>query len=331
VRILVTGATGFTGGHLARALVARGGAVRAFVREGSDPRRLANLGCEIVTGDIREVKAVDRAVVGVEQVHHLAAAFRVAGKPDSYYREIHVDGTKNVLSAARRHGVARILHCSTVGVHGDVGPVPIDETAPFNPGDIYQHTKLEAERLAAEAFSRDLRGVIFRPGAIYGPGDLRFLKLFRAIRNGRFFMLGSGNVHYHLVYVDDLVNGILLCAEREAALGRTYILAGERSVTLNELVGSIARAVGVAAPGRRLPLWPVRMLAAACEAVCTPLNISPPIYPRRVDFFRKERSFRIDRARKELGYSPAVGLEEGLRRTAEWYVSEGLLKPPERR
>jgi nucleoside-diphosphate-sugar epimerase len=327
VRVLVTGATGFTGGHLARALAARGDEVRALVRKSSDPGRLAELGCEIVTGDIRDPKAIDRAVAGVDQVHHLAAAFRVAGKPDRYYRDINIGGTENVLAAAKRHGVSRVVHCSTVGVHGDVGSTPVDESAPFNPGDVYQRTKVEAERLAAETFSGGLRGVIFRPGAIYGPGDTRFLKLFRAIRNRRFLMLGSGNVHYHLVYVDDLVNGILLCADRDNALGQAYILAGEHPVTLNEMAEIIARAVGVAPRRWHVPLWPARALAYLCDAVCTPLRIPPPLYPRRVDFFRKERAFRIDKARSELGYSPFVGVSAGLERTAEWYFREGLLRP----
>lgn len=331
MKVLVTGASGFTGGHLARSLASRGHAVRVLARRREAARVLAGAGYQVVEGDLRDRARVDEAVAGTDQVYHVAAAYRVAGKPDSYYREINVGGTRNILESATRHGVARVLHCSTVGVHGDVGAAMADESSPFNPGDIYQVTKLEGERLAAEAFAGGLGGVIFRPGAIYGPGDTRFLKLFRAIRNRRFAMIGSGRVRYHLVYVDDLVDGILRCGSEEKALGQTFILAGDRPVTLNEFVGMVGDAVGARPLPWRVPLMPVRLLAWLCEAVCTPIGIEPPLYPRRVDFFRKERAFRIDKAKRELGYMPVVDATEGIRRTAEWYFRQGLMAPREPR
>jgi nucleoside-diphosphate-sugar epimerase len=308
------------------------------VRRSSDPSRLAEAGFEIVKGDVRDPRSVDQAVEGVDQVYHLAAAFRIAAKPARYYWDVNVGGTKNVIFAAKRHDVARVVHCSTVGVHGHVGRIPADETSPFNPGDIYQRTKLEAELHVAEALAGGLKGVVFRPGAIYGPGDTRFLKLFRAVHRQHFVMLGSGEVHYHLVYIDDLVSGILLCGSEEQALGNVYILAGDEYVTLNRFVELVSGAVGVAPRQRRFPLWPVRGLAYACESLCAPLRIPPPLYPRRVDFFWKERAFRIDKAKRELGYAPSVGLFEGMKRTAEWYFQQGFLHrradrhgiPPER-
>ena len=326
MKVLVTGATGFMGGHLVAALLRGGYRVRALVRDVSKAGNLAGDGVELAEGDIRDVQAVDRAVAGVALVFHVAAAFRIAGKPGSYYRAVNVDGTRNIINAARRCCVERVVHCSTVGVHGHVGATAADETAPFNPGDIYQQTKLEGERLAATAFAGDVRGVIFRPGAIYGPGDMRFLKLFRAIKNRRFAMLGKGTVHYHLVYVHDLVDGIILCGTKEKALGRTYILAGERSISLKEFVRLIAVSVGADPPRMRLPLWPVMAAAHVCELACKPLGISPPLYPRRADFFRKHRAFRIDRARRELGFAPAIDPAEGLKITAQWYFQQGLLK-----
>ncbi len=325
MNVLVTGATGFTGGHLARALGARGFTVRTLVRKDSDASRLATAGFEAVVGDLRDPAAVDRAVDGVQQVYHIAAAFRTAGQPDSYYRDINVGGTRHVLDAAKRHAVERVIYCSTIGVHGHVGPRPVDETAPFKPGDIYQKTKLEAEQLASSAFDDGLPGVIFRPGGIYGPGDLRFLKLFKPIARRRFVMLGSGEVHYQLIYIDDLIDAIILCGTNENAVGQIYILTGEPVITLNQFVGYIADAVGVPAPRLRLPLWPVKAAAHLCEAVCKPLRIAPPIYPRRVDFFCKERAFKTEKAKRGLGFAPVVHPSDGLRRTADWYVENGYL------
>jgi nucleoside-diphosphate-sugar epimerase len=167
--------------------------------------------------------------------------------------------------------------------------------------------------------------VIVRPTGIYGPGDRRLLKLFRGVARRRFVTLGRGEIFYHLTHVDDLAEGFRLCGEHPAAAGRTYILAGPEVTTLNELVRLIAEEAGVAPPGLHLPVWPFWMAGAACEAVCVPLGIEPPLYRRRVDFFTKSRAFDITRARTEIGYAPRVGLREGIRRTLAWYREQGWL------
>ena len=161
--------------------------------------------------------------------------------------------------------------------------------------------------------------VIARPTGIYGPGDRRLLKLFRGVARRRFLFLGTGDIFYHLTYVDDLVEGFRLCGEMPGAAGRTYILAGGEVTTLNALVEAIAREAGVAPPRLRLPVWPFWIAGALCEAACAPLRIEPPLYRRRVDFFTKSRAFDISRARRELGFEPRVGLRDGIRRTLAWY------------
>ncbi|MEJ2745887.1 MAG: NAD-dependent epimerase/dehydratase family protein, partial [bacterium] len=189
-----------------------------------------------------------------------------------------------------------------------------------------QETKLAGEKAALNRFrTRGLPGVVFRPAGIYGPGDLRFLKLFRHVKSGRFHMIGSGRVFYHFTYIDDLVDGILLCGTKKEAIGNIYILGGDHAITLNELVGTIAGILGVKVSRLHIPFMPVYAMAFACEKFCKPFGLEPPLFRRRVDFFRKVRSFDISKARRELGYSPKVGPEEGLRRTAEWYVRNGLM------
>ncbi len=226
----------------------------------------------------------------------------------------------------RAAGVRRLVHCSTVGVHGDIEHPPANEDAPLRPGDIYQETKVEGERIAREAAARTgLAVTIARPSGIYGPGDRRLLKLFRGVARRRFVVLGSGDIFYHLTYIDDLVEGFRLCGELPAAANRTYILAGGEVTTLNELMELIADEAHVAPPGLKLPVWPFWLAGAACEAVCVPLGIEPPIYRRRVDFFTKSRAFDITRARTEIGYTPQVGLRDGIRRTLAWYKERGWL------
>ena len=321
---LVTGATGFTGGHLALGLRARGYPVRALVRPGSNTSALAGHGVELCEGQIVDASDVGRAMKGVGVVYHIAAAYREAKHPDSYYFDVNVGGTRNILEAAREEGVQRVVHCSTAGVHGEVTTIPADESAPMNPGDVYQDSKLEGERLAMAEFRRGLPGVVFRPVGIYGPGDTRFLKLFK-MASGPFRMFGSGEVLYHLTYIDDLVDGIVLCGERPEAVGEVFILAGERYTTLNELLERVAGALGRPKPFGRLPLWPLLGAATVCEAVCRPLGIDPPLHRRRTDFFTKDRAFTSEKARRALGYEPKVDLDTGLARTAAWYRATGLL------
>jgi nucleoside-diphosphate-sugar epimerase len=320
VRVLVTGATGFTGGHLARGLAAHGRQVVALVRDEARAGSLTTGGIGLASGDIRDAAAVERAAAGAEVVYHIAAIYRQAGLREDEYRAVNARAVATVIEAAARAGVKRVVHCSTVGVHGDVEHPPANEDAPLKPGDIYQVTKLEGERVAREAATRTgVEVVIARPTGIYGPGDRRLLKLFRGVARRRFVVLGSGEIFYHLTYIDDLVEGFRLCGEVPGAAGRTYILAGGEVTTLNELTRIIGEVAGVKPPTLHLPVWPFLVAGAACEAICAPFGIEPPLYRRRVDFFTKSRAFDIARARAELGYAPQVSLREGIRRTLEWY------------
>jgi nucleoside-diphosphate-sugar epimerase len=329
VRVLVTGAAGFTGGHLARALSRRGYQVRGLARTPEQVSALTAEGIDTVSGDITDRSALVRCVAGVDVVYHIAAIYRQAGVPAVRYRAVNATAVGELIAAAASAGVRRVVHCSTVGVHGDVEHPPANEDAPLSPGDIYQRTKVEGERIARDVAARTgIEVTIGRPSGIYGPGDRRLLKLFRGIARRQFFILGSGRIFYHLTYIDDLVEGFRLCGEVPQAANRTYILAGGEVTTLNELVGLIANEAGVRPPELKLPVWPVWLLGALCEAVCVPLRllkIEPPLYRRRVDFFTKSRAFDIARARQELGFSPRVGLREGIHRTLVWYREHGWL------
>lgn len=321
--VLVTGATGFTGGALAKALLDKGHSVRALVRP-TNPLKGQRAGLTSYFGDLTDARSVDQAVEGVDVVYHIAAAYRES-LPESALFAANVAGTRNVMEAARRYGVKRVVHCSTGGVHGHIDNPPADENAPLKPGDAYQRTKLEGERLVQRYIDNGLPATIFRPIGLYGPGDTRFLKLFKTIKKGTFIMFGDGKPLYQLTYIDDVVKMVRACGEHPRAVGRTYIVCGPRAVTLNELVAKIAEAVDAPMPRIRLPFGLLYAAAAACEAVCWPLRIKPPLYRRRADWFRKSRDFTCAKLQAELGVGPTVGLEEGLKKTADWYRSEGLL------
>ena len=326
MKVLVTGGTGFTGRHLCAELVSQGYQVRALVRKDSQVAALKELKVELVWGDLCDPDSVREAVQDVMIVFHIAALFRQQGVETNMFRQVNVESVEHLVTASIASGVKRFIHCSTVGVHGHITDSPANEEAPFGPGDIYQETKLEGEQVARRYMEEgNIALTIVRPAGIYGPGDLRFLKLFRAINKGRFFMLGPGTVNYHFTYVEDLVQGIILCSKLDQAIGQTYILGGEEYVTLNQLVSMIADELNVKPPRLHLPLWPVYALGFACELICTPLGIEPPLYRRRIDFFKKNRAFDISKAKKELGFQPKVSLKEGIHRTAHWYSQNGYL------
>lgn len=326
MKYLVTGATGFTGGTLLKKLLKDGHEVRVLIRNPEKKEYFINQGAEVATGDLREPDNVFSAVKGVDGIFHIAAAFRAAGLPDQTYWDINVTGTQNIMEAALKTGVRRVIHCSTIGVHGHVKEPPANEESAFNPGDIYQETKLAGEQCALLYFRKHALPVtVIRPAGIYGPGDLRFLKLFSTIKSGRFIMLGSGEIYFHPVFIDDLVNGFQLAMEKDSAPGQIFIIAGPGYITLNKLVNTIADTLEVSPPKLHIPVAPVKIAAKLCEALCKPFGVEPPLYPRRVDFFTKCRAFDISKAKNILGYNPKISLREGIRRTAKWYIKENLL------
>lgn len=328
MRILVTGGTGFTGSALVERLLGLGHEVVSLdYQSGLREQELAAMGGEMVRGSITDPDVVDQCMRGVEVVHHVAAAFRALDVARSHYRAVNVEGTRVVLDAAVRHGVRRLVNCSTCGVHGNVEHPPANEDAPIAPADYYQRTKYEAEPLVAE-YCREhgLSAVTLRPAAIYGPGDPeRFFMIFKRVAGGTFPMFGSGKVLYHPLYIDNLIDAFLLAQDSEISGGRPYLIADDNFCTIEEIVRAVGEALDV---DLKVPHFPVMPLVAAgyvCEAVCKPFGISPPIFPRRVDWFRQNRAFDITRARTELGFAPQVDLPDGLRRAGEWYRAEGYL------
>lgn len=328
MKILVTGATGFTGKALVKRLLRDGHQVVGLdYKEGHKTDELQRLGAEIVVGTVTDREAVRRCMQGVDIVHHLAAAFRELNRPPAYYHEVNVEGTRNVLEAARLANVRKVTYCSTCGVHGNVEHPPGGEDAPIQPADYYQQTKYEAEPIALEYAQRSLKVTIIRPAAIYGPGDPeRFYMIFRQVAKGWFPMFGDGRTLYHPLYIDNLIDALVLAMDERRGNAQAYLIADEEYVPIESLVRRTAQAMGVRSRLVRLPIWPVVAAGHVAEKACAPFGITPPIFPRRVDWYRQNRAFRIDRAKQDLGYRPAVGLDEGLRRTYEWYCAEGMLR-----
>ncbi len=323
---LVTGAGGYVGNWLVDALLSRGKPVRAMVRSRDRLGNLAGKPIELVEADLQDAASLRRAVEGVRHVYHIASIFRQAGLPESVFHDANATGTARLLDACIDAGVERVVHCSTVGVLGHVEQPPADENTPYNPGDMYQRSKAEGEKIALDYF-RDgkIRGVVIRPAMIYGPGDTRTLKMFRMIAHRRFFFVGPGTAQVHFVDVRDLAESFILAMDKTELNGQVYIVAGARSLPLVELVEIVARELGVPPLRLHLPVRPMQWLGSLCEAVCTPFRIQPPIFRRRVDFYTKNRAFDCRKAREELGFKPARSLEQEIKDIITDYRTRGWL------
>jgi dihydroflavonol-4-reductase len=332
MKALVTGGAGFTGVHLARALLERGDEVTVLdICSGNpvDTDPLRAQGVKFLIGSVADTDLLKKAVAGQEVVFHLASAFRDIHQGAPLFHKVDVEGTERLLEASRAAGARRVVHCSTQGVHGSLPPgqVPGNEESPIAPIDYYCEAKVAAEAVCDRFIAEGMDIVNVRPTSIYGPGDTHgWLKLFRMCKKGRFLMLGSGKIFNHPVYVGNLVDGFLLAADVPEARGRTYLLGDNEYVSLNELVKLIGKVLGTKVKLYRFP-WqkPVHALAYLMETASKPFNYEPPLFRRRLTWFSTNRGWNTARARTELGFEPRVDLEQGLTLTKQWYYDRGLL------
>lgn len=326
--VLVTGATGYTGAVLTKKLVSLGARVRAIARSSSDLSQFEGMPIEWVRGDVFDEAAIERAIPDVEYVFHVAAAYREAKITDDTYVRVHIQSTK--LLAQKLLGsvtLKRFVHVSTVGVHGHIDEPPADESYRFSPGDIYQRTKAEAELWIRDfASSHNFPLTVIRPAAIYGPGDKRLLKVFKMAAKPFFPLFGRGQGLYHLIHVEDLTDIFIRAAVHPAAVGQVFIAGNPAPNRLEDIARSIASELGNSRMAFvRLPAWPLFLAADACEAICKPLGIEPPLYRRRVAFFTKDRSFNTQKLSRLLDFKHSVSSDSGLRDTARWYREHGWL------
>jgi nucleoside-diphosphate-sugar epimerase len=252
-------------------------------------------------------------------VYHLASAHLDVTLPDDYYRRVNIDATLNLLEAAREAGVRRLVHCSSVGVIGEVRNPPADESSTCHPTNIYEHTKLAGEQAALRfAWETGFPVVVARPAWVYGPRCPRTQKLFRTIDKGRFVIFGDGRTLRHPVYVSDAVRGLEMCAETDNGAGQVYIIAGKRPVAIETLVRMIAEVLQVRPPALRLPVTLGKVAGHGLQLAFKPLGRQPPFSRRSVDFFLKDNAYDINKAKRELGFQPQVDLRTGLLETLWW-------------
>lgn len=324
--VLVTGANGYTGKHLCQYLARAGVATRAMYWAPDGVPEFSHPNLELVPGDLRDRDSLKRALDGIEVVHNIAALYRPTNVSNAMFWEVNVEGIRNMVELAAEAGVKRFVQCSTVGVYGDVENPPATEETPVKPDDYYQYTKLKGEELARElGQSLNLPVVVVRPAGIYGPLEDRFLKLPRLIKSGRFVMFGDGKALYHFIHIDDLCAAFVLCAEKEAAVGQTYVIADDHPIAIRDVVALMANAQGLPPPRWRLPLFVLIAVSAMVEFACKPFGLSPPLHRRRAHWFYHMRAFDNGKAKRELGFAPKVAPQDGLREMVRSYKEAGWL------
>ncbi len=329
MHVLITGGTGFIGSRLALRCLEQGHTVTVLGQENTpaeaeNSRGLQARGAKVALASITDSDQVAAQLRGVDLVVHLAAAQHEANVPDRHFWAVNVEGTCNLLEASVRAGVSRFVHGSTIGVYGAALHGTLNERSPVRPDNIYGQTKLEGEKQVL-SFQGRLPVVVIRVSETYGPGDLRLLKLFRAIQKSVFFMIGNGmNVH-HLIYIEDLLDGFMLAATAEAVNGEVFVLAGKEVLTTNDMVAIISDQLGARPPRFRAPLALFLGVASLMEACCRPLGVQPPLHRRRLDFFKKSFMFSCEKAERLMGFSPKWTFKEGVGKTALWYRESGKL------
>jgi len=317
---VVTGASGALGPIVVREFGDAGFTVRALTRAAAPDSTFPD-GTEIVVGDILEPETLERAMSGADTVVHLAALLHVlnpAPAMASEYQRVNVEGTRNVLESAFRAGVRSVVVASTIAVYGPTSDKVLDETSEPDPDTYYAKSKLESERVSLLAVDRAGQplAVVLRFGAIYGSrmkGNYR--RLMGALQRGAFVRVGSGTNRRTLIHERDAARAVLLASRHPAAPGQVFNVTDGSWHTLNEIVSSIAEALGK--PIRRivLPLWPVRVAAAVIELVVGLTGRRSPVGRATIDKFVEDVAIDGSRMIRELGFAPRYDLAAGWRDT----------------
>jgi nucleoside-diphosphate-sugar epimerase len=323
-RYFITGASGFVGGHLAEACVARGYTVSTLARPTSDAALLERLGVAVHRGDLNDSALVQRLLEAVDVAVHCAAKVGDWG-PVEDYRAVNVQALRNLLEACKGKSLRRFVHLSTLGVYAARHHYGTDETEPLPARHIdgYTQTKVEAERLVLDYYrSYGVPAVVLRPGVIYGPRDRAVVpRLIELLRAGRLPYLGGGKGAINCIYIGNLVDAIFLAAEDPKALGQVYNLTDGEFVSKRRFIEKIADGLGLEKPTRSLPVWLARIIAWYMERQARRSGAGEPprLTQARLKLFGLNLDYSIDKAKRELGYRPRVPFDQAIQETIAWY------------
>jgi len=336
MKILVTGASGFIGSHLVEKLVKDGHKVKVLIKnvasDDLDKRKdslelLNKLGIEIFEGDLLEKSSLKKAVQGVEVVFHLAAIARPMNIPRGDYFLVNETGTENLLEECIGKKIKKIIIMSSVSA---VGPTrdqkPVNEKTDCKPVDIYGFSKLAQEKIAGRYTQEyNLPIIILRPTMVFGPRDFEMLKLFKAV-NKRFFPIYGKDKCMEFLYVENLVEACILAMEK-GKIGEKYHISNSEHYSINEIISSIAKAENKKMLPIKLPYFVFVFGGYTMELIAKILGFHPPFKHDTVVWMTKKFWYNdISKAKKDLDYKGKIGLDEGVKKTAEYYKEKGLIR-----
>jgi nucleoside-diphosphate-sugar epimerase len=328
--VLVTGATGLVGSHVAERTRQKGIPARALCRAGADIGPLQDWGVQIVSGDMTLADSLQRAVQGATVIVHCAARVGDWGPVDEY-RKVNVAGLESLLQAAEATStLKRFVHISSLGVYEARDHYGTDESEQPNAEGIdgYTLTKVESENLVRRHIAeKKLPAVILRPGFIYGPRDRTVLpRILEKLQAKQVKYLGTGEQLMNNTYVGNLVDAVFLAIERDDAVGEVFNIHDERLVSKREFMSTIARLAGCEVPCKSVPLPVARFLAQVMEAAWKLLGKqeAPLLSSAKVKFLGLNLDFSIDKAKRELGYAPQVDFTDGMQQTIEWFRQQAV-------
>ncbi len=328
MKYLITGATGFIGPYLVRAILASGHSCRCLVRSDSKAGVLKQPGAELVQGDITKPETLTGIADGMDCVIHMATLGHMSNfaVTESMFEQINVQGTLNIMREALAAKVNKVVHCSTVAAMGICNDVPATEESPCNPHHPYGQSKLKAEKEVLKLVADEkLPASIIRFSMVYGPGDPRdMLKLTRMAKKGLFPKVGTRPKLTPLIHVEDAVNGLLLTAEKGRP-GEIYLITNNNSEPFDTIRTIILHALKI----RRFPLfipeWAALSVAYLIEKGFTYMGKSPPVSRKNIESTLADRIFSINKAKRELGFVPQVNPSQGLKNTVLWYRKNGWI------
>jgi GlcNAc-P-P-Und epimerase len=323
-KIVITGAGGFIGSHLVDFLITKypSSSLRLLVSPRDKLLNLSRKELDIVRGDIRNKNFVNKSVKGADIIYHLAAYTGFESDDYEDFKEVNVDGTKNILEAVDER-LQKFIFFSTIAVYGLppwIGDIKnFNEKQSYNPTEKYGRSKMEAEILVKKS---GIPYSILRPVSVYGPRDKgQIYSLYKAIKNKTFIFIGNGKNKMHYIYVDDLVKAAYL-SQQSKLRESDYILGDNEPITLNELVSEISKSINSEVPYLRIPLSLGLFLGYSGLVFEKVTKIPSPIFPSRVRVMTRTWYYDISKAKTELGFDPKINFKKGAKLTGKWLLDK---------
>ena len=326
MKVFITGATGFIGSFLAEALIKKGHQVKCLVRSSSNLKWISDLNIECHFGNLNNAESLAKGIIGVDYIYHLAGVTK--SLKDKNYIEANIKGTKNLIEAilATNNKLKRLIHVSSMAAVGPSPTIePIDENFPPNPINIYGRTKLEAENYVKQFFDK-IPITIVRPPAVFGPRDEDILQFFNTIKFGIIPKTGGRDKYLSLIYVKDLVEGIIMAGDSKKTRGETYFLTSELPISWEELAKIALKVLNKRGFNINVPMALIKGATFLSELTGRLTGSNPALNWER--FEQMKPDFWIcssQKAMRDFGFKAETSIENSVRETVEWYVKQGWL------